>query len=102
MLLAWKTQGIITIAGLHSRFPADTPDSIRRDIAIIQKELPLDILEFFYLTPWPGSEDHQRLWKKGVPLDPDLNNYGLEHACAPHVSMNKQERENIYREAWSL
>jgi hypothetical protein len=43
MLLAWKTQGIITIAGLHSRLPADTPDSIRRDIAIIQKELPLDI-----------------------------------------------------------
>jgi radical SAM superfamily enzyme YgiQ (UPF0313 family) len=102
MLLAWKTQGIITIAGYILGFPADTPDSIRRDIAIIQKELPLDILEFFYLTPLPGSEDHQSLWKKGVPMDPDLNNYDLEHACAPHVSMSKQEWENIYREAWSL
>src|SRR5262249_5155140 len=49
MLLAWKAQGIITIAGYILGFPADTPDSIRRDIAIIQKELPLDILEFFYL-----------------------------------------------------
>jgi radical SAM superfamily enzyme YgiQ (UPF0313 family) len=102
MLLAWKTQGIITIAGYILGFPADTPDSIRRDIAIIQKELPLDILEFFYLTPLPGSEDHQSLWKKGVPMDPDLNNYDLEHACAPHVSMSKREWENIYREAWSL
>jgi radical SAM superfamily enzyme YgiQ (UPF0313 family) len=102
MLLAWKTQGIITIAGYILGFPADTPDSIRRDIAIIQKELPLDILEFFYLTPLPGSDDHQSLWKKGVPMDPDLNNYDLEHACAPHVSMSKREWENIYREAWSL
>ena len=102
MLLAWKTQGIITIAGYILGFPADTPDSIRRDISIIQKELPLDILEFFYLTPLPGSEDHQSLWKKGVPMDPDLNNYDLEHACAPHPRLSKQEWENIYREAWSL
>src|SRR5262245_35317364 len=40
MLLAWKAQGIITLAGYILGFPADTPDSIRRDIAIIQRELP--------------------------------------------------------------
>jgi radical SAM superfamily enzyme YgiQ (UPF0313 family) len=102
MLLAWKTRGIITIAGYILGFPADTPDSIRRDISIIQKELPLDILEFFYLTPLPGSEDHQSLWKKGVPMNPDLNDYDLEHACAPHPRMSQEEWENIYREAWSL
>src|ERR1700682_5052551 len=61
MLLAWKAQGIITLAGYILGFPADTPETIRRDIAIIQKELPLDILEFFCLTPLPGSEDHQGL-----------------------------------------
>ena len=65
MLLAWKAQGIITLAGYILGFPADTPESIRRDIAIIQRELPLDILEFFCLTPLPGSEDHQKLWKAG-------------------------------------
>ncbi len=102
MLLAWKAQGIITIAGYILGFPADTPDSIRRDIAIIQKELPLDILEFFYLTPLPGSEDHHTLWKKSVAMEPDLNNYDLEHACASHATMSKQEWESIYREAWSL
>ena len=52
---AWKAQGIITLAGYILSFPADTPQTIRRDIAIIQKELPLDILEFFCLTPLPGS-----------------------------------------------
>src|SRR6516162_11135148 len=68
MLLAWKAQGIITLAGYILGFPADTPESIRRDIAIIQRELPLDVIEFFCLTPLPGSEDHQILWKKGVPM----------------------------------
>jgi hypothetical protein len=102
MLLAWKAEGIITIAGYILGFPADTPQSIRRDIAIIQKELPLDILEFFYLTPLPGSEDHQTRWKKGVAMDPDLNKYDLEHACTAHGQMSKAEWEAIYREAWSL
>ena len=65
MLLAWKAEGIFTLCRLHPGFPADTPESIRRDIAIIQRELPIDILEFFCLTPLPGSEDHQVLWKQG-------------------------------------
>ena len=97
MLLAWKAQGMMTLAGYILGFPADTPETIRRDIAIVQKELPLDVLEFFCLTPLPGSEDHQTLWK-----DPDLNNYDTEHACTAHTKMSKAEWEAIYHEAWSL
>jgi radical SAM superfamily enzyme YgiQ (UPF0313 family) len=102
MLLAWKLQGIMTLAGYILGFPADTPETIRRDIAIIQKELPLDILEFFCLTPLPGSEDHQGLWRNGTAMDPDLNNYDLEHVCTGHSRMTKEEWDGIYREAWSL
>ena len=102
MLLAWKAQGIITLAGYILGFPADTPDSIRRDIAIMQKELPLDIVEFFCLTPLPGSEDHQKLWKQGVPMEPDLNKYDVEHVCTAHPRMSRAEWEAIYQEAWSL
>ena len=102
MLLAWKAQGIITLAGYILGFPADTPQTIRRDIAIIQKELPLDILEFFCLTPLPGSEDHQTLWNRGIAMDSDLNNYDTEHACTAHIKMSGQEWEAIYHEAWSL
>ena len=102
MLLAWKAQGIITLAGYILGFTSDTPEMIRRDIAIIQEELPLDIIEFFCLTPLPGSEDHQVLWKKGVAMDPDLNIYDVEHVCTAHPKMSKQEWEDIYREAWSL
>jgi hypothetical protein len=102
MLLAWKKQGIMTLAGYILGFPADTPESIRRDIAVIKKELPIDILEFFCLTPLPGSEDHQVLWKQGVAMDPDLNIYDVEHVCASHSKMTKPEWEAIYQEAWSL
>ncbi|MDR9762336.1 radical SAM protein [Rhizobium redzepovicii] len=102
MLLAWKAQGIMTLAGYILGFPADTPESIRRDIAIIQEELPLDVIEFFILTPLPGSEDHQVLWKKNVEMDADLNIYDVEHVCTAHPKMSKQEWEDIYHEAWAL
>lgn len=102
MLLAWKAQGIITLAGYILGFPADTMDSIRRDIAIIKRELPVDVLEFFCLTPLPGSEDHRALWKKGVAMDPDLNKYDVEHVCTEHPKMAREAWETIYREAWAL
>ncbi|PTM94329.1 B12-binding domain-containing radical SAM protein [Mycoplana dimorpha] len=102
MLLAWKAQGIITLAGYILGFPADTPESIRRDIAIIQHELPIDIVEFFTLTPLPGSEDHQKLWKNNVEMRGDLNVYDLEHVCTAHPKMSREAWEGIYREAWQL
>jgi radical SAM superfamily enzyme len=102
MLQAWKAQGIITLAGYILGFPSDTPETIRRDIAIIQEELPLDIIEFFCLTPLPGSEDHQVLWKKGVVMDPDLNKYDVEHVCTAHPRMSREQWEAIYRESWSI
>jgi len=102
MLLAWKDHGIMTLAGYILGFPGDTPESIRRDIAILKRELPLDIVEFFCLTPLPGSEDHQLLWKSGIAMDPDLNNYDLEHVCTAHPRMSIGEWAGIYSEAWSI
>ena len=102
MLLAWKKQGILTIAGYILGFPADTPATIKRDIAIIKQELPIDLLEFFCLTPLPGSEDHQTLWKNGVAMDKDLNRYDVEHVCTAHPTMTMNEWQNIYHESWSL
>lgn len=102
MLLAWKKQGILTIAGYILGFPADTPETIKRDIAIIKEELPIDLLEFFCLTPLPGSEDHQTLWMNGIAMDPDLNRYDVEHVCTAHSRMSRKEWQDIYHEAWLL
>ena len=100
MLLAWKAVGCFTYAGYILGFPNDTAASIIRDIEIIQRELPLDLLEFFCLTPLPGSEDHQKLLKAGVPMDPDMNKYDLEHVTTAHPKMSKAEWEGVYRRAW--
>ena len=70
MLLAWKAVGCFTYAGYILGFPGDTPETIVRDIEIIQRELPLDLLEFFCLTPLPGSEDHKRLRAAGSRWTP--------------------------------
>jgi Radical SAM superfamily len=100
MLLAWKEAKIITYCGYITGFPNDTAESIRRDVEIVKKELPLDVLEFFFLTPLPGSEDHQKLVQAGVPVDPDLNKYDLNHVCTAHSKMSKAEWEHAYLTAW--
>jgi hypothetical protein len=102
LLLAWKAVGAVTYAGYILGFPTDTPESIRRDIAIIQRELPIDMMEFFCLTPLPGSEDHQILYRKGTAMDPDMNKYDAEHAVTAHPKMAQTEWEEIYRAAWDL
>ncbi|MFN3658608.1 MAG: B12-binding domain-containing radical SAM protein [Pseudolabrys sp.] len=102
MILAWKKAKVITYAGYILGFPADTPESIREDIEIIKKELPLDILEFFCLTPLPGSEDHKTLTEKGIWMDPDMNKYDLEQVVTAHAKMSKEEWEGIYRAAWDI
>ena len=87
-------------AGYILGFPGDTRESILRDIEIIKRELPLDVVEFFFLTPLPGSEDHQKLSKNGVWMDPDLNKYDLNHRVSRHPRMSDAEWEAVYREAW--
>ena len=101
MLLEWKRAGVIVFAGYILGFPEDTPESVLHDIKIIQRELPIDLLEPHCLTALPGSEDHQKLHKAGAWLDPDLNKYDLEHVTTVHARMSTAEWEKLYRDAWS-
>ena len=101
MLHAWRQAKVMTWAGYILGFPTDTPQSVARDIEIIKKELPIDILEFFCLTPLPGSEDHKTLHMRGVAMDPDMNKYDLEHVCTSHALMSKETWTQVYRDAWS-
>jgi len=100
MLLAWKRVGIVTYCGYILGFPDDTRESVLHDIEVIKRELPVDLLEFFYLTPLPGSEDHKRLHTADVEMDPDLNKYDLNHAVAPHPKMSRAEWQATYHSAW--
>jgi hypothetical protein len=100
MLLAWQKKKVTTYCAYILGFAHDTPERILADIATIQRELPLDILEFFCLTPLPGSVDHKRLHAAGVALEPDMNRYDLEHVCTAHPRMSKEEWQGIFRKAW--
>ena len=102
MLQAWRNVRVITYCGYILGFPADTPESIERDIKIIQRELSVDLIEYFILTPLPGSQDHKELYLKGVWMDPDLNKYDAEHVTVAHPLMSKEEWQGIYDRAWHL
>ncbi|MCC7348104.1 MAG: radical SAM protein [Variibacter sp.] len=100
MLQKWGEHGAITVAGYIIGFPGDSKASILRDIEIIKRELPIDILEFFVLTPLPGSEDHKVQWSQGVWMDGDLNKYDLNHRVSHHPKMSDAEWDDAYRAAW--
>jgi radical SAM superfamily enzyme YgiQ (UPF0313 family) len=100
MFQAWKQAGCVTYAGFIMGLPGDTPANIKRDIEIIQRELPVDVLEFTMLTPLPGSEDHQKLFEKGVWMDPDLNKYDLESVTTAHPLMSAEEWQQTYTDVW--
>ncbi|MFZ0771376.1 MAG: radical SAM protein [Candidatus Sulfotelmatobacter sp.] len=101
MLLEWKKAGVTVFAGYIVGFPSDTPESVLRDIEIIQRELPIDLLEPHCLTPLPGSEDHQKLHKAGAYLDPDLNKYDLEHVTTTHSTMSPEQWQKLYHDSWA-
>jgi radical SAM superfamily enzyme YgiQ (UPF0313 family) len=101
MLQAWRKSRAITYCGYIIGFPNDTPESIVRDIEVIKRELPLDILQFSCLTPLPGSEDHAKAVKAGVDIDADLNKFDLEHVVCDHPKMTRQQWQEAYWSAWS-
>ena len=100
LLLEWRKRRCITYCGYIIGFPNDTQESLVQRIQIIQRELPLDILEFSILTPLPGSEDHAKAVAKGVDIDPDLNKFDLEHVTTDHPRMSREEWQEAYRLAW--
>jgi hypothetical protein len=102
LFLAWREHKVITYAGYILGFPADTPERLARDIKTVQEELSVDLLEFFILTPLPGSADHQALSKNGVWMDPDMNKYDLEHVTTGHSTMSAVDWQATYRNAFEL
>ncbi len=100
MLQAWKGIGAITWCGYIIGFPNDTHERVMRDVEIMKRELPVDLVEFFCLTPLPGSEDHKVLDAQGVWMDPDMNNYDTEHVTTAHPLMSEEEFRRTYEQAW--
>jgi len=102
LFLAWRAHKVITYAGYILGFPNDTPERVARDIRTVQEELPVDLLEFFILTPLPGSADHKQLYTAGTWIDPDMNKYDLEHVTTGHPAMSAAAWQKLYRDAFEM
>lgn len=63
--LSWKRHGVRIMVGYILGFPEDTPASVRQDLNTIKRELAIDYVYFYVLTPLPGSADHRDLVARG-------------------------------------
>ncbi|GAB6041525.1 B12-binding domain-containing radical SAM protein [Endothiovibrio diazotrophicus] len=100
MAAAWRRAGVMIYGAFIIGFPHDTPERVAEDIRFLQENVAIDILEFFILTPLPGSVDHQRLLASGAALDPDFNRYTDEQPVSGHPLMGHDEWLQLYRDAW--
>ncbi|HMK37712.1 MAG TPA: radical SAM protein, partial [Bacteroidota bacterium] len=92
--------GMACHAGYILGLPFDTPASIGRDIAELQR-IGFDSASFYILTPLPGSKDHQRWWHERRWMDSDFNNYDSAHVAVAPERMERGELMNAYRSAWN-
>ena len=58
-LLAWRDAGVFTDVAYIIGFSDDTPESIRRDVAILHRDLPMERLEFSVMNPSAGISGPQ-------------------------------------------
>jgi len=100
MLQKWRDHGALTCAGYIIGFPGDTYESVMRDIEFLKNEIPLDLAEFFMMTPLPGSRDHQQYALNKVAMAEDTNLYDSAHVTMKHPRMTDEELMRAYRDAW--
>lgn len=100
MLMTWKRAGMVLFPAIIIGLPNDTPERVAEDIRFLQDELPVDIVEFFLLTPLPGSADHKKMVADGVAMDADLNRYASMYAVTDHPQMTRQEWDTLFWNCW--
>ena len=91
--------GITCHAGYILGLPFDTPESIKQDVAELQRMM-FDSASFYILSPLPGSKDHQRWWKEGRWMDEDFNTYDSAHVAVKPERMSPDELMGAYHKAW--
>lgn len=99
MISAWQHHGIACHGTLIIGFPEDSPESVKQDVEIL-KEIGLDQVSFFMLTPLPGSSDHAKWRSEGIWMDSDYNNYDSCHETLQLPNFAPGEWRKAWDDAW--
>ena len=91
--------GIACQAGYILGLPFDTQESIKQDVAELQRMM-FDSASFFILSPLPGSKDHQRWRQEGRWMEKDFNTYDSAHVAVQPERMSKEELMKAYLNSW--
>ena len=91
--------GIACHAGYILGLPYDSPESIEKDIAELQR-IGFDSASFYILAPLPGSKDHQKWWRDRQWMDEDFNTYDSAHVAVAPERMTRDELMKAYRQTW--
>jgi hypothetical protein len=91
--------GITCHAGYILGLPFDTPESLKQDVAELQR-MRFDSASFYILSPLPGSKDHQRWWRERRWMHEDFNTYDSAHVAVKPERMSCEELREAYKHAW--
>ena len=91
--------GITCHAGYILGLPFDTPESIKEDVAELQR-MGFDSASFYIISPLPGSKDHQQWWHEGRWMHEDFNTYDSHHVAVEPERMSRDELQQAYHDAW--
>ncbi|MDR1958021.1 MAG: radical SAM protein [Planctomycetaceae bacterium] len=101
MVEVWEKAGILVHVGYIIGFPADSRESVHRDVIFLRDEVGVHEASFFMLTPLPGSVDHREMLRRGEPIDPDFNKYDSFHETFHHAKMKPGEWKQTTLEAYA-
>ena len=100
MLQAWHDENIVTARATSWASPPTLPSRSATTFELLQRELPLDVVNFSCLMPLPGSVNHRDQLLAGEWMDPDLNRYNGEKAVTQHPRMSRQQWEAAHWQSW--
>jgi hypothetical protein len=75
-------------------FPEDTPESIRRDIEQLSK-LDLDVVQVQVLTPYPKTENYDRIKAEFGITDTDLSHYNSRNLVWDHPNISPPQMREL-------
>ncbi|MDR1384141.1 MAG: radical SAM protein [Planctomycetaceae bacterium] len=101
MVQYWEDANILVHVGYIIGFPADSFDSVQRDVAFLRDHVAVHEASFFMLTPLPGSVDHKNMVLRGEKIDPDLNKYDSFHETFTHPKMPQGEWKRATLQAYA-